>query len=135
MCLGVHRLVAGRVDNDGILPGSFAWITQYPLCDDLAYMKAALEGNGWAPQSHVTVLADGADGAEQPRMRITALNSERRVGSLNRTVSSVFELGFSHLDSHTSTSLGIFYVQAEVHAVLVLLCYKVCSPNLIIASP
>jgi hypothetical protein len=62
MGLGEHHVVAGRVERDGILAGSFAWITQYPLCDDLAYMKAAPESNGWAPKSHVTVLADGADG-------------------------------------------------------------------------
>ena len=62
MSLGEHHVVAGRVERDGILAGSFAWITQYPLCDDLAYMKAALESNGWAPKSHVTVLADGAAG-------------------------------------------------------------------------
>lgn len=50
------------MERDGLLGGSFAWVAQYPLCDDLAYMKAALETNGWTPESHVTVLADGADG-------------------------------------------------------------------------
>jgi hypothetical protein len=62
MGLGEHHVVAGRVERDGFLAGSFAWVTQYPLCDDLAYMKAALETNGWTPESRVTVLADGADG-------------------------------------------------------------------------
>jgi len=62
MGLGEHHVVAGRVERDGFLGGSFAWVTQYPLCDDLAYMKAALETHGWTPESHVTVLADGADG-------------------------------------------------------------------------
>ena len=62
MGLGEHLVVAGRVERDGLLGGSFAWVTQYPLCDDLAYMKAALETHGWTPESHVTVLADGADG-------------------------------------------------------------------------
>lgn len=53
MGLGEHHVVAGRVERDGILAGRFAWVTQYPLCDDLAYMKAALESNGWTPESRV----------------------------------------------------------------------------------
>lgn len=60
--LGEHHVVAGRVERDGLLGGSFAWVTQYPLCDDLAYLKAVLEANGWTTESRVTVLADGADG-------------------------------------------------------------------------
>jgi hypothetical protein len=71
MGLGEHHVVAGRVERDGFLAGSFAWVTQYPLCDDLAYMVAALETNGWTPKSRVTVLADGADGLNNLICRAT----------------------------------------------------------------
>src|SRR5580692_3205901 len=33
-----------------------------PMCDATAFMKAALEDNGWTPTSRIRVLADGADG-------------------------------------------------------------------------
>ena len=58
---GIH-VVAGRVEREGQLGGHFAWVAQHRLCDPETFMKAALENNGWTPDSQVRVLADGADG-------------------------------------------------------------------------
>jgi hypothetical protein len=41
--------------------GYFAWVPQHRLCFTKHFMKAALEANGWTPESKVRVLADGAD--------------------------------------------------------------------------
>jgi hypothetical protein len=56
-----HYVVSGRVECDGNLGGRFAWIARWPT-DSVEFMKAALEANGWTPESKVVVLADGADG-------------------------------------------------------------------------
>jgi len=56
-----HYVISGRVDCDGTLGGRFAWIARWPT-DSVEFMKAALETNGWTPESKVVVLADGADG-------------------------------------------------------------------------
>jgi hypothetical protein len=88
MGLGEHHVVAARVARDGFLGGSFAWVTQYPLCDDLAYMKAALETNGWTPESCVTVLADGADGLNNLICSATEKATRKRA-SENKTEPSL----------------------------------------------
>jgi hypothetical protein len=56
-----HYVVSGRIDCDGVLAGRFAWISQRPG-ESEEFLKAALQGNGWTPESKVVVLADGADG-------------------------------------------------------------------------
>jgi hypothetical protein len=56
-----HYVVAGRIERDGILAGRFAWIARWPG-EAEQFMKAALQANGWTPQTQVVVLADGADG-------------------------------------------------------------------------
>ena len=62
MGLGEYHVVAGRIEREGRLGGCFAWVAQHPMCDAAAFMKAALEDNGWTPTSRIRVLADGADG-------------------------------------------------------------------------
>lgn len=62
MGLGEYHVVAGRIEREGRLGGCFAWVAQHPMCDAEAFMKAALEDNGWTRTSRVRVLADGADG-------------------------------------------------------------------------
>jgi hypothetical protein len=62
MGLGECHVVAGRIEPEGRRGGYFAWVAQNPMCDAEAFMKAALEDNGWTPTSRVRVLADGADG-------------------------------------------------------------------------
>jgi hypothetical protein len=57
-----YQVVAGRAEREGQLGGYFAWVPQSRLCGEESYMKAALEANGWTPESQVRVLADGADG-------------------------------------------------------------------------
>jgi hypothetical protein len=59
---GKYHVVAGRIEREGQLGGCFAWVAQHPMCDAAAFMKAALEDNGWTPISQIRVLADGADG-------------------------------------------------------------------------
>jgi hypothetical protein len=56
------HVVAGRIEPESRLGGYFAWVAQNPMCEATAFMKAALENNGWTPTSQVRVLADGADG-------------------------------------------------------------------------
>ena len=62
MGLGEYQVVAGRVEREGRLGGYFAWLPQHRSCDAVAFMRAALEANGWTQKSKVRVLADGADG-------------------------------------------------------------------------
>ena len=62
MGLGEYHVVAGRIEREGRLGSCFAWVAQHPMCDAEAFMKAALEDNGWTRTSRVRVLADGADG-------------------------------------------------------------------------
>ena len=62
MGLREYQVVAGRMEREGQLGGRFAWIAQHRRCDPEAFMKAALQTNGWTQESHVRVLADGADG-------------------------------------------------------------------------
>jgi hypothetical protein len=57
-----HPVVAGRIERDRQLGGRFAWVAQHRSCDAEAFMKAALQSNGWTAKSQVRVLADGADG-------------------------------------------------------------------------
>jgi len=57
-----YRVVAGRMERQGKLGDYFAWVPQYRHCIAGDFMKAALEANGWTPESQVRVLADGADG-------------------------------------------------------------------------
>ena len=57
-----YHVVAGRIERDGQLGGRFAWVAQHRACDAGAFMKAALQSNGWTAKSQVRVLADGADG-------------------------------------------------------------------------
>lgn len=51
--LGEYHVVAGRVECEGQQGGCFAWVAQHPMCDPEAFMKAALEDNGWTQDSHV----------------------------------------------------------------------------------
>jgi hypothetical protein len=62
MGLGEYHVVAGRVEREGRLGDYFAWLPQNRSCDAVAFMRAALEANGWTQKSKVRVLADGADG-------------------------------------------------------------------------
>ena len=62
MGLGEYHVVAGRIEREGQLGGCFAWVAQHSRCDAAAFMKAAIEDNGWTPTSRIRVLADGADG-------------------------------------------------------------------------
>jgi hypothetical protein len=62
MGLGEYHVVAGRIEREGVPAGCFAWIAQHWSCNEEAFMKAALETNGWTPKSQIRVLADGADG-------------------------------------------------------------------------
>jgi hypothetical protein len=59
--LAQHYVVAGRIESDGKISGTFAWVGQKPS-DARLHIRAALEANGWTPASRVDVLADGADG-------------------------------------------------------------------------
>jgi hypothetical protein len=61
MWLREYQVVAGRMEREGKLGGYFAWVPQHRLCFTKDFMKAALEANGWTPESKVRVLADGAD--------------------------------------------------------------------------
>jgi hypothetical protein len=70
-----HYVVAGRVERDGVLSGRFAWIARFPG-EAEQFMKAALQANGWTPETKVVVLADGADGLKN--MVHAAVNSEPR---------------------------------------------------------
>ena len=78
MWLREYQVVAGRMEREGKLGGYFAWVPQHRLCFTKDFMKAALEANGWTPESKVRVLADGADGlsnlvdaaAEKPTERV-----------------------------------------------------------------
>jgi hypothetical protein len=60
--MGEYHVVAGRIEREGRLGGCFAWVAQHPTCNAEAFMRAALEDNGWTQESQVRVLADGADG-------------------------------------------------------------------------
>jgi hypothetical protein len=60
--LGEYQVVAGRVEREGELGGYFAWVPQYRLCGEESYIRAALEADGWKPESQLRVLADGAEG-------------------------------------------------------------------------
>ena len=51
MGLGEYHVVAGRVESEGQQGGCFAWVAQHPMCDPEAFMKAALEDNGWTQDS------------------------------------------------------------------------------------
>jgi hypothetical protein len=56
-----HYVIAGRVEADGLLGGSFAWVGQ--TADDAQrFIRATLETHGWTAESQVVILADGADG-------------------------------------------------------------------------
>jgi len=57
-----YQVVAGRMERQGRLGDYFAWVPQHRLCIEKDFMKAAMESNGWTPESQVRVLADGADG-------------------------------------------------------------------------
>ena len=56
-----HYVIAGRVEADGQLGGSFAWVAQ-SADDARRFIRSTLEMHGWTPSSRVVVLADGADG-------------------------------------------------------------------------
>lgn len=60
--LGEYHVIAGRIEREGAPARCFAWMAQHWSCDGEAFMKAALETNGWTPKSQLRVLADGADG-------------------------------------------------------------------------
>ena len=62
MGLREYQVVAGRMERQGQLGDYFAWVPQHRLCITKDFMKAALEADGWTPESQVRVLADGADG-------------------------------------------------------------------------
>ena len=47
MGLREYQVVAGRMEREGQLGGRFAWIAQHRRCDPEAFMKAALQTNGW----------------------------------------------------------------------------------------
>jgi hypothetical protein len=56
-----HYVVAGRIERDGRLAVRFAWIPRWPSAA-AQFMKAALQSNGWTPETKLVVVADGADG-------------------------------------------------------------------------
>ncbi len=56
-----HYVIAGRVEADGQLGGSFAWVAQ-SADDARRFIRSTLETHGWTPKSRVVVLAAGADG-------------------------------------------------------------------------
>jgi hypothetical protein len=62
MWLREYQVVAGRIERQGELGDYFAWVPQHRLSFTTDFMKAALEANGWTPESKLRVLADGADG-------------------------------------------------------------------------
>jgi hypothetical protein len=62
MGLGEYHVVAGRIEREGLPAGCFAWVAQHWSCNEGDFLKAALETNGYTPQSQIRVLADGADG-------------------------------------------------------------------------
>jgi hypothetical protein len=65
-----HYVIAGRVEADGQLGGSFAWVAQ--TADDAQrFIRSTLETHGWTPESRVFVLADGADGLASLLQRAT----------------------------------------------------------------
>jgi hypothetical protein len=65
-----HYVIAGRVEADGQLGGSFAWVAQ--RADDAQrFIRSTLETHGWTPESRVFVLADGADGLASLVQRAT----------------------------------------------------------------
>jgi hypothetical protein len=78
MGLREYHVVAGRIERDGQLGGHFAWVAQHRTCDEKAFMKAALEDNGWTPESEVKVLADGADGLSN----LVSTAAEKRAGRI-----------------------------------------------------
>jgi hypothetical protein len=53
MLLREYHVVAGRIEREGKLGGCFAWIAQHPSCDTEAFMKAALQANGWNQNSQL----------------------------------------------------------------------------------
>jgi hypothetical protein len=72
-----HYVVAGRVEADGQLGGSFAWVGQ--TADDARrFVRSTLETYGWTSKSQVVVLADGADGLTSLVERATD-NSARSI--------------------------------------------------------
>src|SRR5450631_3273886 len=72
-----HYVIAGRVDADGQLGGSFAWVAQ--TADDAQrFIRATLETHGWTAESQVVILADGADGLTSLVQRATE-NSARTI--------------------------------------------------------
>jgi hypothetical protein len=62
MGLGEYHVVAGRIEREDLPAGCFAWVAQHWSCNEEAFMKAALETNGYTPKSQIRVLEDGADG-------------------------------------------------------------------------
>ena len=56
MWLREYQVVAGRMERQGKLGDYFAWVPQHRLCIAKDFMKAALEANGWTPESKVRVL-------------------------------------------------------------------------------
>jgi len=51
-----YQVVAGRTEREGKLGGYSAWVPQHRLCFTKDFMQAALEANGWTPESKVRVL-------------------------------------------------------------------------------
>ena len=72
-----HYVIAGRVDADGQLGGSFAWVAQ-TTDDAQRFIRATLETHGWTADSQVVILADGADGLSSLVQRATE-NSARTI--------------------------------------------------------
>jgi hypothetical protein len=72
-----HYVVAGRVEADGQLGGSFAWVGQTAE-DAQRFVRSTLETHGWTAKSQVVVLADGADGLASLVQRATD-NSARSI--------------------------------------------------------
>jgi len=77
MGLTQHYVIAGRVEADGQLGGSFAWVGQ-TAADAQRFVRSTLETHGWTSKSHVVVLADGADGLTGLVQRATE-NSARSI--------------------------------------------------------
>jgi hypothetical protein len=72
-----HYVIAGRVEADGQLGGSFAWVGQTAE-DAERFVRSILETHGWTARSQVVVLADGADGLASLVQRATE-NSARSI--------------------------------------------------------
>jgi hypothetical protein len=115
-----HYVVAGRIEADGQLRGTLAWVAQTPD-DARLYLRSALQTNGWTAESRVAILADGADGltnlvqdaTHKPSRAIRlvphqhAPQSDRTNGAKDGRSRGAIRLGTRNHDSGQATLLKV----------------------------